>query len=471
MAKNYFGITDVGSQRKNNEDAFIAAPVLKDQYIAVGVIDGVGGYEGGEIAAAIAQQSILGYLQIPSGEVLTMMREAMTSANEKIYQEKGKNEQLNSMACVATLALVDIKQNKFYYAHVGDTRLYLLRDKTLVKVTKDHSFVGYLEDTGRLTEQAAMQHPKRNEINKALGFEAPLPNVNEYIETGESPFLPGDSLLLCSDGLTDMVDSQLITSVLNNSDTLEGKCQTLVDAANKAGGKDNITVVIVQHTAKPVKQAATKPVAPVKKNENPLTEQQVQPLSRGASRVYIKESSSSKLPIALSLLCLLLLGGLIWSLFFRNRNDQQASIVDPPIVAAVQEQRLLAALERMTGDTLLLNDSLASPIYLTNTLLLQKDTLVLKGSGGAMLARDSSFRNDGSVSIRIAPEVKYILFDGLFFQDMVIATDNPYALHFKNVRFRNSYIQVKQGVRFSDSLFTGSVIDMQKATKDSLSKN
>jgi hypothetical protein len=125
----------------------------------------------------------------------------------------------------------------------------------------------------------------------------------------------------------------------------------------------------------------------------------------------------------------------------------------------------------MTGDTLLLNDSLASPIYLTNTLLLQKDTLVLKGSGGAMLARDSSFRNDGSVSIRIAPEVKYILFDGLFFQDMVITTDNPYALHFKNVRFRNSYIQVKQGVRFSDSLFTGSVIDMQKATKDSLSKN
>lgn len=268
MAKNYFGITDTGRQRDNNEDAFLAEPVLNNQYIAAGVIDGVGGYEGGEVAAAIAQQSILAYLKIPSGEVLTMMREAMTSANEKIFNEKTQTGKNDRMACVATLALVDPVNNKFYYAHVGDTRLYLFRDRTLVKVTQDHSFVGYLEDTGRITEEAAMQHPKRNEINKALGFEAPLANPGEYIETGESPFLPGDVLLLCSDGLTDMIGSAVISSVLNNGDTLEGKCRSLVDAANKAGGKDNITVVLVQHTKKPVKQAATKPVVPVKKNES-----------------------------------------------------------------------------------------------------------------------------------------------------------------------------------------------------------
>src|SRR3712207_2575294 len=101
MAKNYFGITDVGRQRDNNEDAFIAEPVLNNQYIAACVIDGVGGYEGGEVAAAIAQQSILGYLRIPSGEVLTMMREAMASANEKIYYEKMQTGKNTSMACVA----------------------------------------------------------------------------------------------------------------------------------------------------------------------------------------------------------------------------------------------------------------------------------------------------------------------------------------------------------------------------------
>ena len=104
------------------------------------------------------------------------------------------------MACVLTLAVVDIEKNKFYYAHVGDTRLYLFRDNTLVKVSKDHSFVGFLEESGRLTEEAAMQHPKRNEINKALGLGVKFSASDDYIETGESPFLPGDLLLLCSDG-------------------------------------------------------------------------------------------------------------------------------------------------------------------------------------------------------------------------------------------------------------------------------
>jgi serine/threonine protein phosphatase PrpC len=109
------------------------------------------------------------------------------------------------------MALVDIANNKFYYTHVGDTRLYLFRD-SLVKVSRDHSFVGFLEDNGKLSEEAAMRHPKRNEINKALGFDAQIAS-KDYIETGESPFLPGDMLLLCSDGLTDMVNNSAITSI------------------------------------------------------------------------------------------------------------------------------------------------------------------------------------------------------------------------------------------------------------------
>jgi serine/threonine protein phosphatase PrpC len=261
MADNLFwhnGCT--GRMRTNNEDAFIAQKVLQGRYIAACVIDGVGGYEGGEVAAAINTQAILDYFSVPSGDVLTMMKEAFAVANEKIASGKKKNKAYESMACVATLALVDVAAKTFYYAHIGDTRLYLLRDNSLVKISKDHSFVGYLEDSGRITEEEAMQHPKRNEINKAMGFD-PQFNVAD-IETGSSPFLPGDVLLLCSDGLTDMLKSSEITAVLANDKPLEAKGKELVQRANDQGGKDNITVVLVRNTAKGVKQKATKPTAP-----------------------------------------------------------------------------------------------------------------------------------------------------------------------------------------------------------------
>jgi len=467
MAKNYYGITDVGRQRDNNEDAFFAEPVLNNQYTAACVIDGVGGYEGGEVAAAIAKQSILAYLRIPSGEVLTMMREAMASANENIYNEKLRSGAYPRMSCVATLALVDPVKNTFYYAHVGDTRLYLFRDKTLVKVTKDHSFVGFLEDSGRLTEEAAMQHPKRNEIHKALGFEAPLPNPSDYIETGESPFLPGDTLLLCSDGLSDMIPSGVISSVLSNGDTLEGKCRSLIDAANKAGGKDNITVVLVQHTKKPARQAATKPALPVKKNEslpaNPLVQQRAATVNKQVQPFYQRPTFTVVLGVA----CFFLLASLIWALFFRDTKEDPGQLAIQP-TPTLQEQRLTAALNNLTGDTLWLRDSLAmAPIMLTDTLQIQKDSLILRSSGSLLLARDSNFITGGA-TIVIAPQVKYVLFENLILQDMIIAISNPYVLHFKNTRFRNSYIQLRQGIRYNDSLFTGSVLDMQRGIIDSL---
>ncbi|MDB5197036.1 MAG: serine/threonine-protein phosphatase, partial [Flaviaesturariibacter sp.] len=241
MAETIYGITDTGKQRQNNEDAFIAEPVLKDTFLAAGVIDGVGGYEGGEVAAAIAKTTLLNYFSVPSGAITSMLGEALRAANDKILQHKKDSGANDKMACVATLALVEKGTNKFYYAHVGDTRLYLFRDGSLVKITKDQSFVGFLEDSGRISEAEAMQHPKRNEINKALGFEV-IPAASDYIETGESPFLPGDILLLCSDGLTDMIDKAKIIDILNATTTLEQKGAALIAAANGAGGKDNITV-------------------------------------------------------------------------------------------------------------------------------------------------------------------------------------------------------------------------------------
>jgi PPM family protein phosphatase len=169
MAENYFGITDVGRVRENNEDAFIADKIGNKNAVLACVIDGVGGYVGGEVAATLAKEVIREYCQKPSARPATMLKEALITANDKIYAEKLKNQEYSRMACVATLVWADVQHNQFYYAHVGDTRLYLLRDETLVKVSKDQSFVGFLEDTGRLTEKAAMTHPRRNEIDKA-GF-------------------------------------------------------------------------------------------------------------------------------------------------------------------------------------------------------------------------------------------------------------------------------------------------------------
>jgi len=223
MAKNFFGLTDTGKTRDNNEDAFIAELVMNKRFIAAVVIDGVGGYEGGEVAASLAKEAILDSLKPPYSSVQHLLAQALKNANEKIYQEKSRHNKNHSMACVVTVALVDVANNEFYYAHVGDTRLYLFRDHSLVKITKDHSFVGFLEDSGRLSEEDAMKHPKRNEINKALGFDAEINSQKDYIETGSSPFLPGDVLLLCSDGLSDMVDSRTISSILASGSSLKKK--------------------------------------------------------------------------------------------------------------------------------------------------------------------------------------------------------------------------------------------------------
>ena len=247
MAENFAGITDTGRMRENNEDTFIAERILDDTFIMACVIDGVGGYAYGEVAAAVARETLLDYFSKPSGDMAVMVKASFIAANDRIFAEKQRDSDFERMACVLTLAVVDTENNQFLYAHLGDTRLYLLRDGSLVKIARDHSFVGFLEDSGRLSEAAAMRHPKRNEINKALGFQKQIDIPEDYIETGQSPFLPGDMLLLCSDGLTDLVPKDEITAVLTGTGSLTEKAVELVAAANEKGGRDNITVVLVYH--------------------------------------------------------------------------------------------------------------------------------------------------------------------------------------------------------------------------------
>jgi len=462
---NYFGITDTGKMRDNNEDAFIAEKVLKNQYIMACVIDGVGGYEGGEVAAQIARESILSYFSIPSGEIITMMKEALMVANEKIYEEKLKGNQNESMACVLTMAIADIENNKFYYAHIGDTRLYLFRDNSLVKITKDHSFVGFLEDTGRLSEEEAMNHPKRNEINKALGFDAQMRVSAEYIETGESPFLPGDILLLCSDGLSDMVSNKEITSILLNNKTLEEKGKRLIEAANNSGGKDNITVAFIQNDSKAIKQKATKPVV-VKKNGPPVNEEPVQEVKKPEPVTTAKNYRSNKGLIAfLLILCLTLLAIVLWP-FLKNKT--QAEII-PVAQRNPQEQKLADTLDHMITDTLLLSDIFSQPISLTDTLLINKDSLVIIGNGQTWLKADSNFKGPAIV---LTPACDYLVLENIKFENFDIAIiSTARALRLKNVAFKNCGVGMMQGFSFMDSSYiNGNITDTSFFSTDTLAK-
>ena len=458
MAENYFGITDTGRQRDNNEDNFIAEPI-SSALIAACVIDGVGGYEGGEVAAAIARDSILKALSRGTGEMFVAMKNAFGSANEKIYQEKLDGDKNKDMACVLTLALVDVPNNKFYYAHVGDTRLYLLRDNTLIKLTKDQSFVGFLEDTGRLTEEAAMTHPKRNEINKALGFDPNIPFNSDYIETGESPFLPGDAILLCSDGLTDMINSSEITSILLKNTGLQQKGQELIEAANSAGGKDNITVVLVQNNKKPVKQKATKPVV-VKKKGNPGSENFSSGIPEKNLETNLPRTSKSNkgLIVFLLLLSIFSLGGFLY-LYWQQKKSPSVIKAAENTEKNLQEKRLQEAINYVSSDTLYLSDSVfGKSIALTDTIWINRDSLYIKGFGNTIL-RDSAFASSGPALV-ISQQSKHIILDNINFQNFNIAilVSND-ALQLSNVQFKNCNVSVGYHYPSPDSTLTSNSLN------------
>lgn len=465
MAETFFGITDTGKVRDNNEDAFIAQKVMNDQFIVACVIDGVGGYSGGEVAASIAKESILNYFSIPSGEITSMMKEAFIHANEKINAEKQKAAEYDSMACVLTMAVIDVANNQFFYAHVGDTRLYLFRDQSLVKLSKDQSFVGFLEDSGRLSEEEAMNHPKRNEINKALGFGGVTNLPDDYIETGQSPFLPGDLLMLCSDGLTDLVNKTDIADILSKKLPLKEKANTLVTLANEKGGKDNITVVLVQNEKKPLKQKATKPAIVVKKNK-PLKKEfkpdKEIPVEAPATKILIPAQKNNKgLIYFLTILSLVLAGVIIWLFFKRESNDK----INENGLAVIEtersplENKLQNAINAMAGDTLILSDSAyPEPIILTGELFIEKDSLFIKAEGNLVLKSDSIFSGP---AISISPKSKHIVLDGLVIDGFKvgIATHDK-VLKLNKVRFINCLTPIQSSYNFpDDAVISGSIKD------------
>jgi len=231
--------TDPGLVRESNEDRCYT----DDERGVFVVADGIGGHAGGEIAAELAVDTIRLALLNSRGPAASRVRSAITEANNVIHKAADANPAWHGMSCVLTLALVE--ENRVTVGHVGDSRLYLIWNGAIRKLTSDQSPVGEQEESGLLTESEAMRHPRRNEVFVDVGSQ-PRRLRDDFIQIRELEFKPDAALLLCSDGLSDLVTAAEILAIAENYDgDPEFVPQALIDAALVAGGRDNVSVVFV----------------------------------------------------------------------------------------------------------------------------------------------------------------------------------------------------------------------------------
>jgi serine/threonine protein phosphatase PrpC len=233
--------TDPGRERPNNEDRVLCEPELG----IFAVIDGVGGESAGEVAAETALEVLRARLSRRTTDSARLVREAIALANRQIYERAQADPRLAGMSCVLTVAVLD--GAKVTVGQVGDSRLYALAPGEIRKVTPDHSPVGAREDAGDLSESEAMRHPRRNEIFRDVGSGPHEPDDASWIDILEVPFDAGRALLLCSDGLSDMVASRVILDTVEaNASSPPAAVQALIERANAAGGKDNVSAILVE---------------------------------------------------------------------------------------------------------------------------------------------------------------------------------------------------------------------------------
>jgi protein phosphatase len=225
-------VSDTGRRRRRNEDQYVCQPPL------FAVADGMGGAQAGEVASGLAAA----VLNESAGEERGEERVAwlIQEANRRVFQRSSEDESTSGMGTTMTVALVD--GDTIAFGHVGDSRAYRIRGGELEQLTDDHSLVGELVRSGRLSPEEAESHPQRSVITRALGTE---PDVD--VDTFSVDAEPGDIYLICSDGLTDMVTSRDVQALLvQHAGDLDAAARSLVDAANAGGGEDNITVVLFQ---------------------------------------------------------------------------------------------------------------------------------------------------------------------------------------------------------------------------------
>jgi protein phosphatase len=228
--------SDVGLVRENNEDSYAFLP--PELFI---VADGMGGHVAGEIASQMAATMVQEYITQHKNDAAPeiLLEQAIMKANSLIYQMSEQKLECRGMGTTVTAAY--IKGDTVYYGHVGDSRMYLIQKENMRQITEDHSLVWELVKSGNITMAEASVHPQRNILTRALGTS---PDVK--VDIGSFTWVPGDVILLCSDGLTNMVDDQTIVKLVENRSDSAG-LENLVEQAKAAGGLDNITVILAQN--------------------------------------------------------------------------------------------------------------------------------------------------------------------------------------------------------------------------------
>ena len=237
-----FAKTDVGKAREMNQDYYNIPSSENDLQLYI-LADGMGGYNGGEVASRLAAETTKNYIQNNFDKIehnkeaiLKLVKDAIEYANIVVYEESKKDENLQGMG--TTLDVCFIYNSKIYIGHVGDSRIYLIKKDIARKITKDHSYVQQLVEDKKITREEAEHHPKKNMLLKALG-------CTSYVEPDVRArnLEKDDMLLMCSDGLTNMVEESKIYEVVRENK--ENAPEMLVNLANNAGGYDNITVIII----------------------------------------------------------------------------------------------------------------------------------------------------------------------------------------------------------------------------------
>ena len=232
-ALQVYALTDVGKVRKSNQDAL----VVSEPMLLYGVADGMGGHNGGETASAGARDGLLAAL-VEKTPSLDALRDGITQVNAELFKQQAEDESLAGMG--TTLSVMWMSEHFAYLGHVGDSRIYRFREGKLEQMTDDHSLVGELMRAGYLTPEQAENHPNKNVILRAVGTEAGI-DVDLAVEERQ----PGDLWLICSDGLHGMVSDSKMEAILGVN-TPEAAAKLLLEAALAAGGRDNISVVLVQ---------------------------------------------------------------------------------------------------------------------------------------------------------------------------------------------------------------------------------
>lgn len=243
-----YGLTDVGRIRSCNQDYLYSSlgTIGRFQNLFL-VADGMGGHQAGDYASRFAVESLVAYFeQNQEGPLISELQNGIQWVNEVLYRKSMEEPSLRGMG--TTLVAATIDEDTLYVANVGDSRLYLYRSGRLIQVTKDHSYVEEMVALGKIERNSENYRKNKNIITRAIGAE-PKVRVDFFEET----LMAGDFILMCSDGLSNMMSEQEITECLRQEDSLEQKVQKLINTANRNGGRDNIATVLVEPQISEVK--------------------------------------------------------------------------------------------------------------------------------------------------------------------------------------------------------------------------